>query len=351
MTDWIGTGTPVTATPSAAPTHAKMAQIYCTAREVNIGQKYDQDESRIYEKILEASATIQARMGYFIPVTETRLYIGDGRDELMIAPAISVSAVKDDDIALTLTTDYILRNLTHKNSLWANGPYTCLERENAGWSDAVEVTGQWGKWSETQLLGETVTQLIDAADISVTNGSKLSAGMILLVENEQQLVTGYGTPTQITSKINLVDGIDTGDDEMTIDNGADVYEGETIRIGLEKMLVMQIAGNVIAVKRGWEGTKQAVHANDSEIYVYRTYTVERAVNGTTAAAHGAVAAYRYVVPRDVRELTIQIAVLIKRKEEAGFAGKVGGGPDGEIFYYNEFPRTQMAEVESHYKIW
>lgn len=353
MTTGNGTFAEVGSTPGTVPVNSKLAQIYCTAREVNTDLGLESDESRLYETILEASATIQARMGYFIPVTEIRFYTGDGRDELLIAPTISVSAVKDDGVALALTTDYVLRNLTHKNPLWANGPYTCLERINVGWSDEVEVTGQCGKWNETQSLGETVTQGTDSTPIiAVTDGSKLSPGMVLKIGDEQELVTGiYGSPTELASLINMSGGMTESDDEMTIDNGVELKEGETIRIDLEKMLVLQIAGNVIAVKRGWANTKLATHADDSAIYVYRTYSVDRGVNGTTAAAHGAVAAYRYMVPRDVRELCKQIAVLIKRKADAGYAGKVGGGPDGEIFYYNEFPRTQMAEVESHYKVW
>lgn len=333
----------------------KLAQIYCTARELNLDIGLDLNETRLLEHILEASATIERRMGYFIPVTKTLYFDGSSDDgiDLRVPPLLAASAISDDDTSLTVTTDYILKNPgLQLNALWENGPYIRIERENAGWSDDVEVTGRWGKYEETASLGETVTQAAaDTATITVANGANLSLGMVLKCEDEQELVTAFSTPTLATSTVNMTAGVTTSDDEITVDNGAEFNEGEVIRIGTEKFLITLIAGHVMGVKRGWENTKRATHANDAAIYVYRTYSVERGVNGTTAAAHSSKALYRYVVPRDVRELCKQIAALIKRKADTGYAGKSGGGMDGEVYFYNEFPRTQMAEVESHYRVY
>lgn len=331
----------------------KLAQIYCTARELNQDIGLDLNEPRLYEHILEASATLERRMGYFIPVTKAMQFDGsDDGDDLRVPPLLAATAITDDDTTLTVTTDYKLKNPGKQwNALWENGPYIRIERENAGWSDDVEVTGRWGKYEETKALGETVNQAAaDTATITVANGNNLSPGMVLLCESEQELVTGFSTPTAMTSLVNMSAGITTSDDEITIDNGAEAFEGEIIKIGTEMMLISMIAGHVLAVKRGWNNTKIATHANDAAISVYRTYSVERGVNGTTAAIHSSKALYKYVVPRDVRELCKQIAALIKRKADSGYAGKAGGGMDGEVYFYNEFPRTQMAEVESHYKV-
>ncbi len=108
---------------------------------------------------------------------------------------------------------------------------------------------------------------------------------------------------------------------------------------------------MISVARGWENTKKATHADDSKINAYRTYAVTRGVNGTTAAVHASKALSRYEVPDDVKWLAKQIAALMKRKGNAGFAGKSGGGDMGEVFYYNEFPKTQMDRVQAYYKVW
>jgi hypothetical protein len=331
-----------------------LAQIYCTARELNqdLGLEIV-DEALLYEHILEASATIERRMGYFIPVTQTRIFNGtnDGED-LRVDPFLAISAITDDDTALTVTTDYLLKNPGRQwNTLWENGPYTRIQRVDGGWSDDVDVTGKWGLWEETKALGETVSlAAVDTATLVVTDGSKLHLGMVLKCEDEQLLVTGLSTPTLATSLVNMSAGVTLSDDEITVDNGAEFHEGETIRIGTEQMLITLIAGHVLGVKRNWNSTKKATHANDTAIYVYRTYSVDRGVNGTTAAIHASKALYRYMVPRDVRELCKQISALIKRKAETGYAGKSGGGMDGEVYFYNEFPRTQMAEVESHYKV-
>jgi hypothetical protein len=85
--------------------------------------------------------------------------------------------------------------------------------------------------------------------------------------------------------------------------------------------------------------------------VYRTYAVERGVNGTTAALHTAVSAIScYMVPDDIFFLAKEIACLMKKKEESAYAGKTGNAALGETFYNDIFPRFDIEPVKRHYKI-
>jgi len=85
--------------------------------------------------------------------------------------------------------------------------------------------------------------------------------------------------------------------------------------------------------------------------VYRTVTVERAVNGTTAAAHLLNAAIsRYMVPDDILFLTKQIATLMINKARGGYAGKSGNAESGEVYYHDVFPRYEIERIKQNYRL-
>jgi hypothetical protein len=171
--------------------------------------------------------------------------------------------------------------------------------------------------------------------------------MVLLAEDEQQLVSGLGSPTALTS---LLEGdIAAADEQIYINDGAEVHEGEVIQISTEKMRIRIIAGDSLFVDRGWAKTTRQAHANNSAISVYRTYLVERGVNGTPVAAHTDKPLYRYIPPEDVNWLCRQIAGLMHMKAKSNFAGKTGSAETGETFYFNEFP-GQVKEIAKNYRI-
>jgi hypothetical protein len=72
----------------------------------------------------------------------------------------------------------------------------------------------------------------------------------------------------------------------------------------ERVLIVDIAGNVLTVKRAWDGTVLASHSS-AEVWAARTLLVTRATLGTTAASHtGGVAVYRHAPPTLVRQLAV-----------------------------------------------
>lgn len=317
----------------------KMAQVYCTEAELIADLGLNGRAPRLFDRIQAASRFINRRFGHFIPVTETRNHLLNGMT-LFTSPILSISEVKNNDAVVTDYDAYPLERY------WANGPYTRLEANSFAWED-VDITGRWGKYEETADLGIAATQLITAATLSVADGSLLSPGAVLLIDDEQELVIDYGPATAATSL--LAGAVTASDEAITVDNGAEFYTGEVIQLSNEDCYIRAIRGNVLICGRGWNGTAKEAHANDLPISVYRTYVVNRAVNGTIAAAHTSAAVSRYVVPDDINWLCREIAGLMHKKAQSGFSGKVGNAELGETFYFNEFP-SQIKEVARNYRI-
>ncbi len=329
-----------------------LAQIYCTAKEVmeDLRMRGFEDQADLMDRIKAASEIIRQKGGNFIPVSETRKFgVDDTRrayDPLYIPPLLSLTTMVNAGTTIT-AGEYILKPL---NRMWENGPYIRIDSAYA-WADedGIEITGRWGKYDDSLSLGTTITQATaNETTLVVTDGSLISPGMILLIESEQEYVaTGAGGPgspaaSAATSKVN--GAVADGDDEITVDNGAEFHVGEVIQIGTEDMYIQKIGGNVLAVKRGWNGTTQAAHLDDAAIAVYRSFTVVRGVNGTTAAAHSAKAVSQVLVPETVNYLCRQIAALMRMKAESGFTGITGNNEMGSGKYYSEFPPNQMATV-------
>jgi hypothetical protein len=317
-----------------------LAQVYCTLDELIGDLNLVGNEPRLFDRIKAASTFLLRRVGQFIPTSETRDFQGNGSTSQQVDLLLAPSSVENNG---TVITDYELRPL---NGYWPNGPYSRVYAEMVSW-DIVEIAGTWGKYGETVSTGETVTQLIGAATLAVANGANVSPGMVLLVEAEQELVTGWDAATTAVSQTS--GAVDEAEEEITVDNGAEFHAGEVIQISTEDLFVRMVRGNILVVARGWNGTTKASHLTDSAIAVYRTVKVTRAVNGTTAAAHASAAANRYVAPEDVNWLCREMAGLMHKKAQSGFSGKVGNAELGETFYYNEFP-SQIKEVQKNYRV-
>lgn len=294
----------------------------------------------------------------FIPFTETRTFDGTGTiHKTLSMPVISISALTQDGISIT-NTQY---NLYPLNKWWANGCYTRLTidpdaTELSYWTcekEILSITGQWGLYSETVSTGATVnnTTSISNSGISLlaSNGALVSPGMLLLVESEQVLVEATGSATDST--VNTAEALDATEEEIDLTDGTLVNVGEIIRIDFEQMKILDIKTNTAVVVRGWNGTTKTTHANPSDVYVYRTYTVKRGVNGTTAAAHlNGVSISRYVAPPEIRYLATETAVMRLEKAKTKYAGRQGSVELGETFYFADFPKTELEQVKRQFRI-
>lgn len=325
---------------------------YCSIRDVKgFGSR---PESEIMTFVRSASDWISLNLGDFIPVTASKRYDGTGDIDLTVHPLLAVTTLTDDGDALQ-STDYLLYP---RNRWYENGPYTRIRVDpdattlNA-WTyeeDVVVVTGRWGYYEESRTTGATVqNDPLSSSGTSLvsSDGSVFFPGHVLLIGSEQLLVEATGAVTDSTADTN--EAVDISEEFIDVTDGTKVNAGEVILIDNEQMYVRDVISNTITVERGFNGTAKATHNTSVNVNVYRTFTVKRGVNGTTAAAHTQnTAISRYYVPYEVRYFCMQIASLMGRKEQTGYAGKTGSVELGEVFYHQEFPREVMSNIEREY---
>lgn len=333
------------------------AQMFCTVADlIADAQAPGVDDARMFQAVREASDYIQKKIGWFIPVTLTRKFNGLGSSILFVPPLLAITSILNDDISLT-SAAYLLKP---DDGFWPNGPYAQLivapnNSELRSWSsydDGVEIAGRWGKYERSGLTGATVQD--DPQDnsqltLKVNDGSKVSPGMVLTIGTEQELMSGWDSPTLAVTTLN--GAVTAGDDVVTLADGALVNIGELLRVEFEQMLARDKQGNLCSVARGWNGTKRVAHLTGTTVDVYRTAKVERAVNGTTAAEHAKnVAISRYFAPDDIQYLTKQIATLIVNKAKSGYQGRTGNQELGVVFYNDAFPKMEIEQLKANYYI-
>lgn len=334
-----------------------MERLYCTLYELldDMEEHGISNPEKGLRHIRSASQWIERHFaGNFIPLTAEKRYDGKGGMEISVDPLLAVTSLVDDTTNLS-SSDYLLYP---RNKLWPNGPYLRIRIDPdattiSTWSserDIVVINGRWGLWEETRSTGATGT-LDDEDDTGLLisdDASGIWPGSILVIDNEQVLVEGYEEAVDTTTDVN--EAVDSSEEVITLDDGSAVNTGEVIKIEFEQMYVLDVQGNDINVVRGYNGTQKTTHAENSDVYVYRNFTVQRAVNGTTAAAHNGKSIDRYVPPDDINWLCRQMAGLMMKKAKSGYAGKAGNVDLGEVYYYQEFPKTVIERLESNYFI-
>lgn len=334
-----------------------MNRMYCTVREVldDLELNGVRNETSLFAHIQTASEWIDRNIGQFIPVTATRTFTGEGKIFLSIESLLAITSISDEGSAL-LAADYIL---LPRNKHWEDGPYTYIEidpdstRSCFTANGEISIVGKWGKYNLSKatgaILGAAITNASDATML-VSDGSLVSPGMVCLIDTEQILATAAGAWTDSTA--NLAAAITgTADDAITVTDGTKVKVGEIIKVDVEQMKVFDITGAVLAVIRGWNDTLRATHLIAADVYVQRTYAIERGCNGTTAAGHVISSVInRYVPPQDINWLCREIAGLAMKKAKSGYAGKVGNADTGEVFYVSEFPKETIAKIKRAYQI-
>lgn len=349
-------GIPVITPEPSAPSEFKFAQSYACVSELLADMEAPGgDEARLLAAIREASAYLQKEIGWFIPVKQTLSLRGSGKASLRVTPFLSLTGdiVNGDD---TLTSADVV--LLPDGRFWAGGPYVEIQiLSDAGqvWCEddpnSVQASVWSGLYQEIRPMAVTLgsTQSVAAETLTVSDGSKVSPGMVLSIGDEQELVTGTGAATDNVTTLSAAAAL--GDEYLTLTSATNVKVGEIIRVDFEQMRVRDIRSGKAAVMRGWNGTPKAAHLINAEVDVYRTFSVERAVNGTSAAEHlASVSIGRYVPPEDILFLARQIATLMINKAKGGYAGKTGNVETGQVFYNDAFPRYEIERIKKLYYI-
>lgn len=208
----------------------------------------------------------------------------------------------------------------------------------------IAITGVF-YWPETTASAGQVAEALDDTEtgVDVTDSGAIGVGDVILIGTERMIVTGKAmldTGVNIDAADSLAANKADVSITMSTTTGAPAV-GETILIGSERMLVIDVAGSVLTVKRGHDGSTLATHAANADIYAPRTLTVTRGALGTTAAAHGVSAAIsRLLVPGPVQDLSLAYALNQVLQETAGYARVIGSGDN-----QRQFTGRGIADIE------
>lgn len=188
---------------------------------------------------------------------------------------------------------------------------------------SVEIDGVFGFDLNEEVRGELASD-IDATTttVQVTDG-RISVGHLIRVDTERMNVveksatdSGQTLQTAVTAKLSEV--------TISVSDGTQFFPQEEILINGEKMLIVDIAGNNLIVKRNWDGLPLQDHSLGAQIFAFRTLTVERGVLGTTAASHLATdTVQRHIFPGGVRALCVAQAEDTVLQELGGYSRETG----------------------------
>lgn len=192
----------------------------------------------------------------------------------------------------------------------------------------ITVTGLFGYRNDETLVGATA-EALDASetgiDVDAATSAAVGVGSLLRIDSERVIVTSRSnldTGQTLGSNITNVNNVVT----IGVQSGAAFAAGESILIDSERMLVEDIAGNNLTVKRAWDGSTIAAHTAGAVINAPRTLTVERGALGTTAATHSTGASvYRWDPPGPVRQLCVAEALTDLLQGRSGYARTAGSG--------------------------
>jgi hypothetical protein len=192
----------------------------------------------------------------------------------------------------------------------------------------VQGAGLWGYRNTETSTGATVEALDDsetAVDVDGATSAAVGVGSLVRVDSERmivkerrQLSTGQTLGASITNVNNIV--------TIAVQTGTAFTAGEVILIDAEKMLVEDISGNNLMVRRAWDGSTIAAHTIGATIYAPRTLAVTRGALGTTAATHASgTAVALWVPPGPARQLTIAEVLVDLLQGRSGYARTAGSG--------------------------
>lgn len=211
-------------------------------------------------------------------------------------------------------------------------PYTYMElRRDQSYSFGVGSTPQrdvaiTGTWAGCPAAVDPAGQLAaavsstTATSVTVSDGSLVGVGDLLIVDSERMLVTDRASNDTGQTLVSGATTANPGDNALTIPDGTQVHVDEVIQLDSERMLVYDITGNVATVKRAWDGTVLATHNAGAHVYAFRALTVRRGMLGTTAATHTSASACSiHRVPALIKDLSVAEAVNRILQEIAGYA--------------------------------
>ncbi|SDU42605.1 hypothetical protein [Jiangella alkaliphila] len=311
---------------------------YCTrqdvmgALDVKVTARAERDVDRAAANAVGAVDALTRRR--FHPWTGTRYFDWPSRDQptpwrLWLGQNLLVTATTVHSAAVLLDpADYFLEPVND------GPPYDRLELNRANsvafgggptYQRTVEIAGVWAGAPVVEvpigvLAGALSPDPMASANITLTT-PQVGVGDVLRIGSERVSVR------ELTM-------VDTGQDLATplsasaagtlvaVADGDAFAAGQTILLDAERMLVVDVAGNNLVVKRSWDGTVLAAHTGSS-IFSRTGLDLVRGQLGTAAAAHDSGATiYRWEPPALINSLAIAESINQLRQENTGYTDTV-----------------------------
>lgn len=269
---------------------------------------------------------------HFYPLTTIRYFdypnkqsAGIGRLWLDRWELISVSAFTSGGVTVPPANYYLEPNWGPPfNRIEVNrGSSSALSSSSLTSQRALAISGVFG-YSAEEENGGTAAEAMDLTETGLDGSGSPSVGVgsILRIDTERMIVTdrswltsGQTLLTPVAASMSAV--------ALAVTDGTQFAAREVLLLDSERMLVVEVAGNTLTVRRAVQGSTLAGHTG-SAIYWPRTLTVTRGALGTTAATHLISAPmYLHVVPALIRELTQAYAEAYCLQRNAGWARTVG----------------------------
>jgi hypothetical protein len=216
-------------------------------------------------------------------------------------------------------------------------PYTFLELDRSsnaafGYGSTpqqdISIASTFGYWVKTASAGSLAATITTTTSINiqVTNSNAPGVGDVMTVNSERMLVTDRNMITTGQTQIGTgCSTVSAADCLLAVASGAAFNINEVILLDAERMLIVDIAGNTLSVKRSWDGTVLAAHTG-ATVYAGRQLTVTRGDFGTTATIHSnAVPITVSVPPSMVRDLSLAESIVQTLEETGGYTGSQGSG--------------------------
>lgn len=273
----------------------------------------------------------------FYPWTGTRVFdwpqpqnrLPSWRLDLGIDEVASVSAISSGGTAL----DSGSWNLEPANS---GPPYRSIElKRNLSASlgggptsqQDIAVTGVFIGCPVTEVQAGEVGTGISGSDATLTldRGTAVGVGSILRIGTERLIVSGRSWTDSLVDTAGSLTALKNATG-LVVTDATSFVPGEVIYVDAEQMLVQDVVGSALIVRRAWNGTTLAAHNTAASVYVSRSFTVSRAALGTSSASHLADApVFLFVPPSLISALSLAEAVMYLQNEGSGWARVVGSG--------------------------
>ena len=176
--------------------------------------------------------------------------------------------------------------------------------------------------------------LISATTVTAYDGTARDNNTVLTAGyNADYFLMPYNSSPKTILKLNedTADTLDAGQQTLTI-LGEWGYTNDTILVTTADAVASTTATSVSVTAAANFGPAQTVLIDSEQMYITsisgNTLTVERGVNGTTAATHsGGANASRYDYPPLIVQACLDIGKIMFRNRDMGSAGTIGGGAE------------------------